>query len=99
MGNFICSVIIICLIVIFVAVNCLIVDSICEKIIKYIDQNDTESAKAVWSDKKHYLSRFHPDREIDSVTNATEFEADPARFRQAVTEIRDSEVLSLWGVL
>ena len=110
MGNFICAVIIILALLLFVIINSVMICSICDDIIEFIDKGDTESAERLWSEKKNYISLFVRDAEIDVVTaeaeklkkaippEDAEAETDAFALRDAIIEVKNSEFLNLQGL-
>lgn len=111
MGNFICAVVILSLVVIFTGVNSVIICDICDDMIGLIDSGYTEEAKAIWIEKRDYISVFVRDAEVDVVNSEAESlgveipveDAEAAaatlKFREAVVELRNSESPFLLNIL
>lgn len=103
MGNFICAIVILCLIVTFTGVNSIILRDICDDMIGLLDAGKPEEAIELWKDKKAYVALFVRDAEIDVVTAEIkkteeelpfedgEAEAKIMSLRDAVLEIKNSE--------
>lgn len=103
MGNYICAIIILIIIVIFTAVNSFTVCNICDEMLSLIDENKLEAACELWREKRFYISLFVRDAEIDvvtaeaeemdqsKVTEDGEAEAAKLRLREAIMEIKRSE--------
>ncbi len=110
MGNFICSIVILILMVIFISVNSVIVCNICDDITQLIDSGEVEEAAKVWQEKMSYIAFFVRDAEIDVVTaeaskiqqstpiEDAEAAPDSMSFREAVTEVKNSERFSWQGL-
>lgn len=111
MGNFICATVILILMVIFISVNSVMVCNICDEITALIDENDLEAAAELWQEKKNYISLFVRDAEIDVVTaeamkaegstpiEDAESAPNSLAFRDAVAEVKNSELFSWQGLL
>ena len=110
MGNFVCAVVILALVVIFTGVNSAIVCNVCDDMLDLIDSGRTEEACALWLEKRSYIELFIRDAEIDVVnaevknmgdtTVIEDGEAETARvrLREAVEELKDSEHPTLRSV-
>ena len=96
MGNFVYALIILALIIIFTAVNSVIICNICDDITALIEENCVEVACGVWEDNRKYISLFVRDTEIDLVDTAirqinTQNPDGKNFFIEAVNEVRRSE--------
>ena len=103
MGNMILASILLAVVIIFTAVNSVIICNICDEMIKLIDENNTDSAIELWKEKKEYIQIFIRDAEIDIVSAEAdalgesisiedgEIEMGRLRFREAVVELKNSE--------
>lgn len=110
MGNVIFASILLSVVIIFTAVNSVIICNICDEIIELIDNGDAESAIALWNAKKDYIQIFVRDAEIDVVSAESEAlgesisledgeaEMGKLRLRDAVIEIKNSESITLKNV-
>ncbi len=111
MGNFICATVILILMIIFISVNSVIICNICDDITALIDTGEIEEAVKLWQEKKNYIALFVRDAEIDVVTaeaskieqstpiEDTEADPDSLGFREAVSEVKNSERFSWQGLL
>ena len=106
MGNFIWSVALLAFVIIFTAVNSVIICNICDDVISMIDAGLVEDACELWQEKQRYIAFFVRDAEID-VVNAEvkkteekipfedgEAEADIVSLRDAILEIKHSESIT-----
>ena len=106
MGNFICAIIILSLIIVFTTVNSFIICNICDDAIALIDEGKTEEACKLWESRWSYIALFVRDAEMD-VVNAEvkrfsfestfeDGEAENGRLelREAIMEVRHSESAS-----
>ncbi len=99
MGNFIISLVLVSIIVIFICFNCFYISSVCDDILALIDQNEFQEACEIWNRSKNYISIFVRDSEIDIADSNIEDFSESGNeyyievyFRQSVLEIKDSEV-------
>ena len=111
MGNFIFTTVILVLMVIFISINSVIVCNICDDITALIDAGFLEEAAQRWQEKKNYIALFVRDAEIDVVTaeamkiqQATPIEdaeaaPDSMAFREAISEVKNSERFTWQGLL
>ncbi len=96
MGNFIYAVIILVLIIVFTAVNSVIICNICDDIIGLIEEDSIDIARGIWENNRKYISIFVRDTEIDLVDTAirqieTQIPDSKVLFKEAVNEVRRSE--------
>lgn len=84
MGNFVVAIVILSAVMIFTAVNSVIICNLCDEMIDLADKGEIERAKELWQEKKGYLGLFIRDAEIDVVT------AELSRSEQSVA-IEDGE--------
>ncbi len=110
MENFVISVILVSLMVIFTIFNCFYICSVCDEVIALIDENNTAEACRLWNEKRDYISIFVRDAEIDVVDSEAkaleeetpiedgEAPASAIRFREAVMEIKDSEKPTFFNI-
>lgn len=96
MGNFICALSLLVFMILFVIVNSFIICNLCDEIIFLADNGQFDEAKALWKEKKGYISFFTDDKEIDAV----DYEAKQSEsgFSDAVLEIKNGNVLNWQGV-
>lgn len=104
MENFIVAIVLLTVIIVFTAVNSFMICSICDEIIMLIDIGEIDKACELWNEKKSYLALFIRDAEIDVVESESsalsseipfedgEAEAGKLRLREAVTELKNSEM-------
>ena len=110
MNNFIISLVLLVLILIFVGINAFRICSVCEEIVLAVESGDVDRAKNLWNQEKHYIAFFVRDAEVD-VVNAEvqnldeekEFEdgeaaEDIVKFRDAVLELIYSEKPSFQNI-
>ncbi len=110
MGNFICALVLLAVIIIFTAVNCTMICNICDDMIALIDEGKIDEAVKLWEEKRTYIAIFVRDAEIDVVTAEAgalgesialedgEAEMGRLRLRDAVIELKNSEELNFEDV-
>ncbi len=105
MGNFICSVILLLSIIIFVGVNTYNITDLCDEILALIESGNTKTAIELWESKEKYLSLFVRDAETDLVNSQIlsyrlygENDSTNEQLIYAVTELKESEKISFLNV-
>lgn len=110
MGNFICSVILLTAVILFAVINSVIICNICGEMIDLAESGNISQAVAMWQEYKYYISYFVRDAEIDVVSAEAdalgdsieledgEAEIGALRFKEAVTEIINSEKMTFGNV-
>ncbi len=111
MNNFIIACVILIAIVLFTGINSYIICDVCDEIISLIDSGKTDEAKDLWQSKRDYIAVFVRDAEVDVADSEAaalgegisledgEAEMGKMRFREAISEIRDSEKFNLQDIL
>ena len=106
MGNFICAVVILSLVVIFTGVNSIIICDICDDMISLAEAENFDELSHIWGQSRGYLSLFIRDAEIDvvdaeikKVESEVPFEdaeaaTDIISLKDAILELRYSESIS-----
>ncbi len=110
MGNFICATVLLAIVIIFTAVNSVIICNFCDEMIELIDNGKTEDAVEFWKSKKPYIQIFVRDAEIDVVSAEAdalgesisiedgEVEMGRLRLREAISELKSSEMVTFGNV-
>lgn len=110
MGNFIFATVLLSLVLIFTAVNSVIICNLCDEMTALIDEGKTEEAIAYWKDKKNYIQTFVRDAEIDVVSAEAdalgesisiedgEVEMGKLRLREAISEVKNCEKMTFFNV-
>ena len=110
MGNFIFASVLLLAVLIFTAVNSVLICNFCDEMTALIDEGKTEEAIAYWKEKKNYLQIFIRDAEIDVVSAEAdalgesisiedgEVEMGKLRLREAITELKNCEKITFGNV-
>jgi len=110
MGNFIFATILLSAVLIFTAVNSVVICNFCDEMTALIDEGKTEEAIDYWKEKKNYIQIFIRDAEIDVVSAEAdalgesisiedgEVEMGKLRLREAITELKNCEKITFGNV-
>ncbi len=100
MRNFICAVLLLVFVFVFVGINSFIICRDVNEMIGLIDAGSVEEAICLWEEKRDYIAIFVRDAEIDAVDTVIVNNSDDIaqRLREAVEEVKNGEMLSLQSV-
>ena len=99
MGNFIISITLIGVLLVLAGLNSFFICSTCDNLLSLIEENDFESARALWEKKRDIISLSVRDSEIDAVNSEfSKEDISKSALSDAINELKHSEKTTLLNV-